>query len=358
VGQLVRTGFGSEKEFEVEAQKIIDKRFSERKGELARRKRLLSEIPFDAILTTNYDPALDGASPSSDSYRRILRRPQSWWERSQWSEPEPAKPRNVIKLHGDANGDPKRNPIVIGRNDYRRLVHGNPFYAPFLRAIFATRTVLFLGVSFTDAYLNELRSEVLGMLSPNEEKGSSREPLAYAVLPNRDGAWKRYFLEHEGIQLLPYSASGTDHSGFDRWLEAIHEATAPVKRLSHLLNGKTIVWIDRSRGNNKHGLEMLEKAGAILRPLASLEQLTDKDLEADLLLTNFGYRKASSAVAFDVLERLRRSPQRPPVIVFAGGDHAAENRKEVLRRGAFEYASGWSELFGLIERLFGREVGY
>ena len=44
--------------------------------------------------------------------------------------------------------------------------------------------------------------------------------------------------------------------------------------------------------------------------------------------------------------------------VFAGpGEHVAKNRMACLRQGAWEYATGWSELYRLIEVLFGRVPG-
>lgn len=55
---------------------------------------------------------------------------------------------------------------------YRRLLHATPAYRAFLRTLFATRNVLFLGFSFTDAYINELRSEILRHNRDREHEGA------------------------------------------------------------------------------------------------------------------------------------------------------------------------------------------
>ena len=52
---------------------------------------------------------------------------------------------------------------------YRRLLHECPGYATFLKALMSTKTLLYVGFSFTDDYLNEFRSEIVSMLRPNEQ---------------------------------------------------------------------------------------------------------------------------------------------------------------------------------------------
>ena len=84
----------------------------------------------------------------------------------------------------------------------------------FLRSLFATSTVLFLGVSFTDAYLNELRSEVLAMLDHRSDdaagrlRGAQRRQAAPAALP-------RPTTRASGVIGFD-TAGGTDWSGFEQ----------------------------------------------------------------------------------------------------------------------------------------------
>ena len=89
----------------------------------------------------------------------------------------------VVKLHGDIDliterSDPE---VVLTRTDYRKLLFEDSRYSNFLRALLATRTILFLGFSFSDGYLNLLRSEILALL-----RHDPQEPMAYAVLNDVD----------------------------------------------------------------------------------------------------------------------------------------------------------------------------
>ncbi len=49
--------------------------------------------------------------------------------------------------------------LVLTRAQHQRRLYADPAYLTVLRSLFATSTVLFLGYSLNDAYLNELRSE-------------------------------------------------------------------------------------------------------------------------------------------------------------------------------------------------------
>ena len=355
-GQLIRDAL-SAGVFEQRVRDVVNAEVgSGSESELmAKRRRWLTEIPFAAILTTNYDGNFRGLAPT-ESYGEILRREDAWWKHDDFGRHDSSNRPEAVKLHGDANGSADDNPVVLGKSDYRRLIYEDGRYGNFLRAIFATRTVLFIGVSFTDAYLNELRSEVMSLLRACSR--ALRKPeLGYAILPNRTGPIRKYFLEHEGIEVLHYEANGVDHSGCDE-LQAIHARTAPVRRLRELFeNNNRIVWVDRNQSNNDYGVGRLQRdVGARVDRKTSAAQLDeDEHSEAQLLITHFGYDKATGhAAAYDVLSKVNRWERRPPVIVFASGDHAYQNRLEVIRRGAFELASRWSELFEQIERLFGR----
>jgi hypothetical protein len=142
---------------------------------MQRRRELLEEIPFRAVLTTNYDRTLKGETPSPASYRSLLRSVQTPWINTLYVTPRDRKSRPLLKLHGDLDSP---ETIVLTRRDYRRLLYENPHYLSFLRAYLLSHTVLYIGFSFTDAYLNELRSELLTRV--DQRVGS--EPVAYAIV--------------------------------------------------------------------------------------------------------------------------------------------------------------------------------
>ena len=222
--------------------------------------------------------------------------------------------------------------------------------------------MLFLGVSFRDAYLNELRSEVLDMIGPLLD---NTYPRAYAIMPSKNKAWEECFKATEGIEFLSYNPTDQNkrHDGFDRWLESIHLHTCAEAQLKSCLEGRQVIWLDpQNEQNNSHGFKWLShQVGASLKKISSLDELSaSTHQEAALLITAFGYRsEVEDSLAVSVLKTINRWTQgRPPVIVFANSDFAQENRTQVLRYGAHEFAVDWGELFRIIFDLFSRPIAY
>lgn len=323
---------------------------------LDRRRELLESIPFKAILTTNFDPSLRGVDTTTSMYWEVLRTERRWWSSAPSRESARSARTPVVKLHGDANGDPLRAPIVLGRADYRRRVYEDHSYGSFLRAAFAGYTLLFLGVSFTDAYLNELRSDVLKTI-----RGCDDDCVwGYAVMNKPAADIKHFFRRYEGVEVLPDETA--DHAGFDAWLDAISSATSVEGRLRSILEGKRIVWLDPNPQNNERGFELLTKSSLAqveqLRHASELDERAHAD--ADVILSNFGYAAPDDAHAFRVLDKVRTWRERPPVIVFAAHappEQLRTNRNSCLRRGAYEYAVEWGELYRAVEALLGRVPG-
>ncbi|HJL17155.1 MAG TPA: SIR2 family protein [Sandaracinaceae bacterium LLY-WYZ-13_1] len=329
----------------------------------ARRLRLLQSIPFACILTTNFDGLLRGRLPSGAAYWRSLR-PEAhrWWEARFWDRG--AHGPEVVKLHGDVDADDPKA-LVFSKRDYRKRLYQSASYRSFLRSMMARFTVLYLGFSFTDAYVNELRSEVLSLFGDE-----ASAPIAYALLPNVPGDYARYLREHEGIEVLSYRHDpGDEHEGFDRWLAAIHAETNPTQQLGRRLSGKRILWVDREPANNVYGERFLRAAADEAPGPARCEidevpswQAAVEALEAaryDLVITHWGWAKAETRdggvcpVGERLLVELRRRDLRAPVIVLSTSDYADVNRPDALRLGAREYLCRWSDLFREIAELFG-----
>jgi CheY-like chemotaxis protein len=322
------------------------------------RRRLdwLRSIPFRAILTTNFDGLLEGVVPGRDAYLGVLRpHEHRWWDRRYWDQARPGP--QVVKLHGDLLADPPAA-IVLGRRDYRRRLHGDAAYQTFLRAVFATSTVLYLGFSFTDAYLNELRSEILALL---DYRGGDA-PIAYALINDVPPQEVEFLRDHEGIEVLTYDTQGgKDYSGFDRWLEALHEAASPVRRLGRLLARRRVLWLDPQPEENDDGLEFLREAaggdGAVIDAVSTWNEAIDRLSRAryDLVITRWGHAKAEGggAVGERLLQEIRRRDLRAPAIVFSSREHAAQNKRTAFALGARACVSGWSALFQEIEGVLG-----
>ncbi|HEY0883203.1 MAG TPA: SIR2 family protein, partial [Archangium sp.] len=310
-----------------------------------RRERLLN-TPFHAVLTTNFDTWLQ-ETPGLPDWGHLLQLPRRDWWKAYDLQQEFSFHARVLKLHGDAEGP---RSVVLGRRDYRHLVHGTPRYADFLRAIFATKKVLFVGTSFTDAYLNELRASVLQLLQLE-----GREPMGWAIMPSRSAARRRFFEQTEHLGVLEYAPEDPLHRGVSQWLEAIYAATAPGARLGDVVKKKRILWVDARPKNNDYGFEVLTRAGAeVDRVLTSPDELDEAaHANADLIITHWGFDPAGAPRGQRVLERTATwSSGRPPIIVFASSQHGSVNRHTALRLGAYEFCWEWGALLENVQRLF------
>jgi len=329
---------------------------------ISRRRDWLAHTPFRAVLTTNFDPFLSGEVASSKAYANVLRLPNKlWWSTNVWEKRGAA---SVVKLHGCVEHDDAAT-IVFTREDYRRRLHGDPSYTTFLRSLFCTRTLLYIGFSFTDAYLNELRSEVLALLGPLPQN----RPIAYAIVNDVGGVEAQYWREHEGVELLSYDSKNcTDFRGFDEYLEAICDQTSPRAQLGKVLAGKKLLWVDANPQNNDDGRKLLEKAASgngndctivnVSKPADALSALGNRG-PFDAVITSWGFMKGRRpddvvcSSAEELIRGMRASDLWAPVIVFANPENARENRPAALRLGAYGFTSQWGELFGELSRLFG-----
>jgi CheY-like chemotaxis protein len=313
-----------------------------------RRHALLTEIPFAAILTTNFDDELKGDVLDSGTYASLLRDSGSRWvERRFWN-----RRSQVLKLHGDLH---RGTGITLSRRGYRTRLYSEPGYLHVLRSVLLTKTVLFLGFSFTDEYLNELRSEVLAYLAPQ----GKTPRYAYALLDDVPPAMLAHFRDHEAMHVFGYATPGdTEHRGFDDFLAKLHERTNPAAIMGRRLENKRMLWVDPSTDRNAKGRKYLEDAtrGLCTIDLAETPDEAIAKLETgeryDLVITRWGHHPRRAADGRALLEQLRARDLRVPVVVFASGDHVDENREVALRLGALEYTFAWDTLFAVIDRRF------
>jgi hypothetical protein len=397
----------SHRELEMAAQLLFDAVGEERCRRLLRetlrtdglpeRMRLrlkhLLGIPFRAIVTTNFDPLLPGVPPDAVAYRRLLRaeRYGPWREAilraalgldadlSRTTVDTPDRP--VVQLHGTLVHDAT---LVFTRSQYRRRLYASPAYLTALKALLATSTVLFLGYSMRDAYLNELRAELVeafqtsetavpGPVAGHPALATRRRPLAWAVLEDVSDIARAYYERHEGLGVLPYvtGPGRGEHAGFDAILEQIYGETNPVHRLGQLLRGRRLLWLDPSPEHNALGRRLLNAAVAEVEGASAdagghlVEVATVPDAVAvlrrpspgcDFVVTHWGHGQGlggqsnAETLLREVAAMRADGRAMPPVMVFAGAGHEAENRTRALRLGAIGYTSDWAALMAVIER--------
>lgn len=353
--QLLEDRFG-----EAEFRRLLEHEVSAAEGgeAMARREQLLAGIPFKAIITTNYDRFLPESPPVP--YHEVLRQhPKAWIARlveatnGQWQTP-------VIRIHGRI-GDAENRPVIT-REDYRGRLYEASSHLTFLRSVLATHSVLYLGFSFRDAYLNELRSEVLSMLRsrpPGLVHGAPDAPVAFALLESDADLKVQYFRRHEGVEVVPYPARQHEH--FDAFLQHLHDATNPVRRFARELDGLRILWVDPTPPNNELEHRVLrEVARAFGGRGATIDDERDHAAALgrvggyDLVITNWGswvpgaQRPEAPVPGPWFMRELRRRNAEVPVLVYASDRTRAA---EALRLGAVAYCSSGVELYAAVDRV-------
>lgn len=361
----------SSRDFEIAAQLIEDalgsdlfreairKRFDPstvQDGAMDDRLKYLREIPFKAIVTTNFDPLISGDAPNAEAYRRLLReRRADAWQRSLAIAANVRGDRGfacpVVQLHGRLDKS-----LVLTRTQYRKRLYGDPAYLTVLRSLFATSTVLFLGYSLNDAYLNELRAELVEAFSADDAE--AQQPLAWAIMSDVSEAAGHYYEKHEGMKIVSYKSCGSDHSGFDHLLEQIHRESNPVARLGKSLSGKRILWVDEHMDNNDWGIQLLKRASLNRFELIQAQTLENalsdlkSDRRIDLVISAWDYQEKLGRRLLTEVARLRSAGQIvPPLIIFTSDHEWPTQRSEALGLGAADYTWQWEQLFPAIEQI-------
>lgn len=142
LAQELREKLGSD-----EFNKYIRERFVDRRPEPNDVFKTLVEIPYNFIITTNYDYLIEDAY--AFVYRRnakvyTYQKPQAMAD-NVWN-----KYPFILKAHGEADEPDK---IILSDKDYRNLIHNSIGYKSILQVLFTTDTILFLGTSLTDPEL-------------------------------------------------------------------------------------------------------------------------------------------------------------------------------------------------------------
>lgn len=110
--------------------------------------RLIAKLPIDEIWTTNFDSLLEAAAPDASVAAHDNDALDIGTGR-----------RTIIKMHGSLSLDTPSvwiAPPVITRSDFEQYEDTHPRMWALLRASYLTRTMLFLGFSFSDPNIDVL----------------------------------------------------------------------------------------------------------------------------------------------------------------------------------------------------------
>ena len=197
---------------------------------------LLSNLPFGAILTTNYDNLVER------TYAQNLRsgsRPLTFTSKNltQLSRLCSEKHFFIFKMHGDADDV---DTLVLTKKDYRKVVHSSPLYQASMAHIFAARTALFIGYGLRDLDLDL----ILGAHASLYKDYGRRH---YAFFPDAGKVLTKSFSEHYNITIIPYS-SKNNHKELHQMIGELSEqvrALPPSTEHEELQRLKQLLDIER-----------------------------------------------------------------------------------------------------------------
>lgn len=140
------------------------------------------------VVTTNYDRLLeDEANEQGKNYYLIKKDEDLPYSNSS---------RLIIKMHGDL----KEKNIVLKEDDYLRYSQDFPLIENYVKGIFSSKQILFIGFSFDDRNLKKIIESVRGIL-----KEDYRPAILFRTNEKEtlDSEWVEYF-KSRGVNVIGY----------------------------------------------------------------------------------------------------------------------------------------------------------
>lgn len=170
---------------------ILTSRLSGNQGEIPEAHKLVAQIPFAAVVTTNYDKLLERAYasvtngfPKAPTHLDLDTLGPLLFNGSFF----------ILKAHGDID---RPSSLVLTTRDYREIIHSNPAFNAIFSAILLTKAILFIGYSLNDPDFRLLLERQLTLF-----KGHI--PERYALISGVGTIEKEVLWRSARIRVLPY----------------------------------------------------------------------------------------------------------------------------------------------------------
>jgi signal transduction histidine kinase/ActR/RegA family two-component response regulator len=195
-------------------QQFLIKMFRSRIARPTAVHRILCQLPFQALLTTNYDTLLEQARQESYPERPI---PPVYTQQNIPQLARVASDRHfyILKLHGQIDDV---SSIVLTANDYEGLIERNHAYKVGLSALFAARTLLFIGYGLQDKDLRLILREHAAVF-----KNFGRRHFAFVADPGT--VMVRSLQQQFNINVIPYSGDA-NHAELLQMLKLLKQSVA------------------------------------------------------------------------------------------------------------------------------------
>jgi hypothetical protein len=119
-----------------------------------------ARLPFDIVVTTNFDSLLE------DAYRDVGRSVRSLIREDQLASRVPRSAVSLVKAHGDYDNEPV---LVATEEDYDAFLLARPLLATYLANLLITRVALLVGYSLSDTDWRQLLASVRSRLGRSQQ---------------------------------------------------------------------------------------------------------------------------------------------------------------------------------------------
>lgn len=150
---------------------------------------LLEEFEPKYFVTTNYDDILEKTSNKLSKPYSVVAQDKDI--------PKVANNNAIIKMHGDF----RHGNIVLKEDDYLKYSENYRLMEVFIKSLFATNTVLFVGFSADDQNVNQIYSWVNSILQQYQREAY----LLQIDDTESDYELKRKYFDKKGIHIINYS---------------------------------------------------------------------------------------------------------------------------------------------------------
>lgn len=193
-------------------QEVLGDRLRGGAGNIPDVHRLVTQLPFSAIVTTNYDKLLERAY---SAFRGELPKVVTSRDRDTLGSLLFSGGFFILKAHGDIDDAAS---LVLTARDYREIIHANPAFDALFSAILMTRSLLIVGYSLADPDFRLLLDRQLSTFGDNI-------PERYAVMSGVGVVEADVMKRAANIKILAYPEG--QHQELAAFLRTLFERVAP-----------------------------------------------------------------------------------------------------------------------------------
>ena len=246
--------------------------------------KALFDLNPEHIITTNFDDLLEQVIKSKAYPFSVIKKDGEF--------PYARNTKLLVKMHGDMD----EGNLVIKEDDYLEYGRTHPLIEGFIKGIFATKVVLFVGYSFSDLNLKILLQGIRNILEKDFQN-------AYLLSVDEEfHPSQREYLRNKGVTVINYydsgKISGNDyiyHYLFDK--KNILHNTVPNKNETLSTRGLRLYYLLQFISNYNAFADSIDSNDALTQVYKSLERFKSIRVLPPKFLSNlYPFNKSDSYI--------------------------------------------------------------